>query len=99
MPLFNFKKKDQKIEEVIAKQQKELDEQNKKNEEELKKLEESLKKHQQALAKPLKTEAKTEAETRKELEDELAALKLDGGRKRKTRSRKLRRRQTLKQRR
>ena len=87
MPLFNFgKKKDVKIEEIIAKQQKELDEQNKKNEEELKKLSESLEKHQKALAKPL---------SNKELEDELNAL---GGRKRKTRSRKLRRRKTLKQR-
>jgi hypothetical protein len=87
MPLFNFgKKKDVKIEEIIAKQQKELNEQNKKNEEELKKLSESLEKHQKALAKPL---------SNKELEDELNAL---GGRKRKTRSRKLRRRKTLKQR-
>jgi sugar-specific transcriptional regulator TrmB len=90
MPLFG-KKKDVKIEALIEKQQKELDEQNKKNEEELKKLSESLEKHQQALAKPVKTEA----ETRKELEDELNAL---GGRKRKTRSRKLRRKKTLKQR-
>jgi uncharacterized damage-inducible protein DinB len=87
MPLFNFgKKKEQKIEELIAKQQKELDEQNKKNEEELKKLSESLKKHQKALAKSLSD---------KDLEDELNAL---GGRRRKTRSRKLRRRKTLKQR-
>ena len=88
MPLFG-KKKDVKIEQLIAKQQKELDEQNKKNEEELKKLSESLEKHQKALAKPVVNSSN------KELEDELNAL---GGRKRKTRSRKLRRRKTLKQR-